>query len=374
MLYAVIGVIALDWIGFGILLPTFPFFAESYGANGMVWGALLSVHALMQLLCAPMWGKLSDRIGRKPVLTATICGGAFGLLLLAWADSLLWMFIARIISGICAANMSVATAYIADVTDADERTSAMGMAGAAVGIGFVLGPAIGALLVDYGFTVPIYVAAALFVVNAIQVQLRVQEPKQREQRPALSLREVLSDVELARLVLLNFLLVMGITQLETAVPLYLEHVYHFVPRQVGYCFVLIAMVMVVMQGGVVRRLKHISERTLIILGAALLAMSLSVIPLGWTWGWVVLLLGVGAAGRGLVQPALLSLTSKLSKQGHYGHTMGVFHAAASLARCAPFIAGVLYDHDPGMPFFVGAALIIAVAGFATRIRGMQREI
>ena len=140
------SVVVVDLIGFGIVIPVLPFYAESFGASASVLGLLLAAYAAMQFLLAPVWGRLSDRIGRRPVLLATIAGTSGGLLVLGLADSLFWLFVGRTIAGAFAANVSVASAYISDVTDEHERTRWMGMLGASFGVGFLLGPAIGGLL------------------------------------------------------------------------------------------------------------------------------------------------------------------------------------------------------------------------------------
>jgi DHA1 family tetracycline resistance protein-like MFS transporter len=154
------GVVIVDLIGFGIVVPVLPFYADRYGANGTVLGVIIAAYAAAQFVCAPIWGRLSDRIGRRPVMLMTIAGTALSLLFLGLADSVLTIFLARLLGGAFAANVSVASAYVSDVTAAEERTRWMGMLGASFGVGFVLGPAIGGVLAPYGYHVPMLTAAS----------------------------------------------------------------------------------------------------------------------------------------------------------------------------------------------------------------------
>lgn len=369
MLASLFGVILLDWIGFGVLLPILPFYTEAYAVApenvGVVWGALLSVYAAMQFLCAPWWGRLSDRVGRRPVLLLTILGGALGLGITAYAPSLAWLFVGRIVAGICAANLGVASAYVADVTDDAQRTRGMAMIGVAIGLGFVLGPALGALLSPLGFRTPILIAAGLNLLNALQVLIALPEPARHHAIPTpLSLRVLLRRRRLFHYVLINFGFIAGVMQLEAATPLFLKHEYGYTMRQVGWVFAGMAIIMVLIQGGLVRRLTHVPERWLIIVGAGVMGVAAVLLPWGWTMGMMLGLLMVTAAGRAGMQPALMSAISKEAEATHRGQVMGVFHAAGSLARCFPFVAGLLYDWNHHAPFVFGGIMILVIAGLA----------
>ena len=178
------SVIVVDLIGFGIVVPILPFWAERFGADGTTLGLLLASHAAMQLLGAPLWGRLSDRIGRRPVMLITIAGTAIALLLLGFAQSLLQLFLARLLSGLFAANISVATAYLTDVTEEADRTKWMGMIGASFAVGFTLGPPLGGLLTRVSDSAPMTFAAALAGLNFVWALLRLQEPAQHARREA----------------------------------------------------------------------------------------------------------------------------------------------------------------------------------------------
>src|SRR5512145_3326423 len=170
------SVVIVDLVGFGIVMPALPFWAREFGADAIAFGLLQSSYAVAQFVCAPLWGRLSDRVGRRPVLLGTIAGTAVALLAVGLAPSLAWLFVARIAAGGFAANVSVASAYIGDVTAPAERTRWMGMLGASFGVGFVLGPAIGGLLQPFGHAVPMLVAAGLSAVNWLFALARLAEP------------------------------------------------------------------------------------------------------------------------------------------------------------------------------------------------------
>src|ERR1700722_13367098 len=160
-------VVFIDLVGFGIVIPILPYYAQQYGASAWALGWLMTSYSLMQFLVSPLWGRLSDRIGRRPVLMISILGTAISMVMLGFAPSLLWLFTARTFAGICAANISTAYAYIADVTTDENRAKGMGMIGAAFGLGFIFGPAIGGILSRYGYSAPMFFGAGLAVINLV---------------------------------------------------------------------------------------------------------------------------------------------------------------------------------------------------------------
>ncbi|MBI4239148.1 MAG: MFS transporter [Deltaproteobacteria bacterium] len=378
MLWTLFSVILLDLIGFGILMPILPLLTKAYGASGTTLGLLIAVYAAMQFLCAPLWGKLSDRIGRKPVMLLTIVGGGISFVILGMADSILGLFIGRTLAGICAANIGLATAYIADVTEEKNRAAGMGLIGMAFGVGFIIGPALGGVLSPFGFRVPILVAAGLNGLNAVLAWWILREPARHVSRAdELPHAALLARPQLRRFGWWNFLLTMGITQLETVLVLWLADRYFYDGRHIGYILAYTAVIMALVQGGLIRRLRHTAELPIIMLGAAILGVSLLGLPLVHGLALLLLLLGIGSIGRGLCQPMLLSLVSKLATPAERGAVMGTFQAAASLSRVfAPAIAGWLYDRYPLAPFLFGGAVIVWVGVQARLVEGhgkMQNE-
>ena len=181
-LAVIFGIVFIDLIGFGIVIPVLPLYAERFGASPLVVGCLLAVYSLMQMVFAPILGRWSDRIGRRPVLLVSIIGSSIGFLLMGMARALPLLFMGRIIDGITGGNISTAQAYIADITPAHERSKGMGLIGAAFGLGFIFGPAIGGVMSHFSLSAPLLFAAGLAAVNAVAVYLFLPESLSREHR------------------------------------------------------------------------------------------------------------------------------------------------------------------------------------------------
>jgi DHA1 family tetracycline resistance protein-like MFS transporter len=355
------SVIIIDLIGFGIVLPVLPFIAKEHGASPAVLGLLLTSYAAMQFLFAPIWGRLSDRVGRRPVMLATIAGSSVCLLILGLAESLSWLFVARILGGAFAANISVATAYLSDVTEADERTRWMGMVGASFGIGFLLGPAIGGVLSPYGYGVPMLVASVMAAVNFVWASNSLKEPERhftKEEGP--SVRALLRDNLLVRRICaLNLFFSLAVTQLESMFAFLMLDRFGYDARQVAMILVLMAAVMAGIQGGGIRHLaKRYGEKNLLVAGTAMMALAFAAIPQFHRVDLLLIPLIASAVGRAISQPSMMSMVSLAAPERHRGAVMGSFQAAASLARTfGPVIAGLLYSLDQAWPFLLAAGLM-----------------
>ncbi|MFP6654108.1 MAG: MFS transporter [Myxococcota bacterium] len=367
------SVIVVDLIGFGIVVPILPFWSDHFGANGFVLGLLLASHAGMQFLFSPIWGRLSDRIGRRPVMLVTIAGTAISLLCLGLADSLLQIFLARLLSGIFASNISVATAYLTDVTDEADRTRWMGMIGASFAVGFTLGPPIGGLLARFGHGVPMLVAAAMAAVNFVWAVFALREPERRKQRPSSKLKsrlDVLRHPVLGRICFVYFLFSVAVTQLETTFAFLMLHRFGYDALGVGLLMLAMAIVMGGIQGGAMKRLAaRFHERRLILVGLSLMALAFFAVPLPQTVPFLMLPLLLASIGRGISQPPMLSLVSQRADAGSRGIVMGVFQSCASAARVVgPVVAGLLYDQSQNYPYWLAAGLVAAAALTALRIK------
>jgi MFS family permease len=367
----------LDLIGFGIVIPILPFYAEKFGASATVLGLLLASYAAMQFLFAPFWGKLSDRIGRKNVLLITLFGSGLGLALLGLAPSLPWIFAGRILSGIFAANIGVASAYVTDVTDEANRAKGMGLIGAAFGIGFILGPALGGILSTHGYSTPILFAAGLSFVNVGYAKWRlidVSRSHEKSEKPP-STAELLSDPFIRKLCLTNLLFTLGVTQLEAVFAFFMKDRFGYDARHVAYILVFMALIMVGIQGGLIKRLvMRFGERRLLWTGALLLAIAFFSIPKIFGVALLLLPLAVASVGRGVSQPSLLSLVSKGAFPNQRGSVMGIFQSSASLARViGPAAAGWLYDGGQALPFFLAGTLMAAVVLLGLGIRVPHSE-
>jgi MFS family permease len=366
------SVVIVDLIGFGIVMPALPFWAREFGADAATLGLLMSAYAAAQFVCAPLWGRLSDRVGRRPVLLGTIAGTALALLGVGLAPSLAWLFVARTLAGAFAANVSVASAYIGDVTPPAERTRWMGMLGASFGIGFVLGPAIAGLLEPFGHAVPMFVAAGLAAANWGFALLRLAEPA-RHDAPAAERGRlgVLRDPGVRALVLANLAFSLAVTQLETLFAFFMMDRFGWDMRGVAFLLVGMAVVMGGIQGGGMKALSaRLSDRTLVIGGTGLLALGFAGVPLPGSVLWLLVPLLLAAVGRAVAQPALLSLVSQAARPEERGTVMGAFQSSASLARIVgPALGGLLYDLSLPAPFYAASALLV---GMAIGARGLPR--
>ncbi len=364
------AIVIVDLIGFGVVIPILPFYAESFGASATVLGLLLTCHAGAQFLFAPVWGRISDRWGRRPVMLVTIAGTSAALALLGAAESLWLLFAARLLGGVFGANISVATAYITDVTAEDERTKYMGLLGASFAVGFILGPAIGGGLAPFGYHVPMYFAAGLAAINFLVASVRLREPERAARAVDRSRRlRIPANPQVRRLCLAYFIFVFGISQLETVFAFFMMDRFQWDARQVAFILVFLGILMALIQGGGIRPLsKRFGEKRLLIFGALLVGPMLAVVPLMPTVWWMIVPLALSSIGRGLVHPALLSLVSRAASAEERGLVMGTFQSSASLARMVgPLAAGALYDIRLALPFFLAGALMSLVLAIAAAL-------
>ena len=366
--------IFIDFAGFGLILPLLPFWAEHLGANPTEVGLILTIYALAQFIFTPILGSLSDRFGRKPIIIASLLIEAFSLALTGFAGSLVVLLIARFIGGIGASNIGSAQAVVADVTPPEGRARGMGMIGAAIGLGFVVGPAIGGLLSPIGPAVPFMVAMVVAIINALLVMLFLPETHKvrevsktnsadKQQKGVLpaSLVELLRNSTLSRLIVINLLFTIAFTAMEAVFALFSQHMFGWTAKENGYIFTYVGLIIVLMQGGLVGQLvKRFGERKLLIAGLLMLSIGLALLPFSSTLAFMLVALGILSAGNGAVTPttsALLSLTSSREAQGK---VLGLAQGIAGLGRIiGPLFAGSIYTLvGPGAPFLVGSVLTI----------------
>ncbi len=364
-LYVLLAVIVIDLIGFGVAIPVLPYLAKSQHEGGWVLGLLLASYAAMQFVFAPIWGRVSDRIGRRPVILLTIAGTSACLLLLGLSDSIAWFFVARILGGVFGANISVATAYIIDMTDPEDRTRWMGMIGASFAVGFTLGPVIGGVLSLYGYGAPMLFASGLAAVNFAFATRYLREPAHRSHEvDVITRREVLrGSALLRRLALVNFIFTFAVCQLESMFVYFMIKRFDYETWDVAWIMFAMAFVMMGIQGGAIRSLAdRFGERQLLLTGVILMGATFLAIPYPSTVRVLIFLLVLSAAGRAISQPSMLSLVSLEATSSTRGVVMGSFQSAASAGRTiGPVVAGVLFDRYDGLPFLVaGALMMIAV--------------
>ncbi len=362
--------VLLDLVGFGIVLPLLPLYARDFGADGLQAGLLVSIYSLVQLVMAPIWGRISDRVGRRPVLLLGLFGSGIAYLVFARADSLAMLFLSRIVGGIGGSTIPVAQAYIADVTAPEGRAGNMGLIGAAFGLGFVIGPLLGVVLsaMSPGApTAPGYGAAMLCAANALAAILFLPESRNRSATGRTSRFNLPASLALAassRQILVTLavylLITMAFSTLQPTLSLVAAERFAMGAREAGYLFALLGVVSAFIQGGLVRRLvPRTGERRLLLasalpfaLGLALMGVSASV-PAFLTG---IVLVGIGYGGA---IPSLLGLLSRAVEPERQGATLGLGQSVGSLARVVgPAMAGALFDVRLAFPYLAGALLIV----------------
>jgi len=364
-------VVFIDLLGFGMVIPILPYYAKSFGASATTLGWLMMCYSGMQFLFSPLWGSLSDRLGRRPIILMSILGIGLSMLILGSAQSLLWLFLGRIFAGFFGANISAASAYIADVTTQENRAKGMGMIGAAFGLGFLFGPALGGLLSHWGYGTVAYVAAGLSFLNLLFALTSLREPaisaeERRSHRHRIDRNtwlKILSNPKTGLAILLFFLVTTGFAQLETTFALLLLERFGLDARHAGEILALMAVVMVFIQGGAIGKLvKRFGEVRLAAVGTALMALALSAASLSYHLLWFVGALLFQALGFALTNPSLSSLASRNADADKQGSTLGLYQSAGSLARViGPLVAGYLFDHFGSKVPFLSASGLFALS-------------
>lgn len=368
-------IVLIDLIGFGLVIPLLPFYAERFGGSPQEVTALMATFSLAQVLTAPVWGRLSDRIGRRPVLMTSMGVAALAYLWLGLANALWMLFAARALAGACAGNIAAANAYIADVTAPENRARGMGMIGAAFGLGFIIGPALGGVVAGNNAATadlrsPGLIACALSLTAFLGVLFVLKEsrpqglaPRSRKGRIA-ALRDALARKALARLMLIFFLAILAFGGMEAVFALWAMAQYGWGPEQIGYIFTYVGLLAAVMQGGLIGKLtRRFGEERLLIAGLSLIAIGLLAIPAAHVLPLLIVAMSCLALGMGAMQPSLNSLISRRAGAEEQGEVMGVAQSIASLSRVlGPLLAGVLFAGlGRDAPFLAGMALVIAAA-------------
>ncbi|MCP5025288.1 MAG: MFS transporter [Actinomycetia bacterium] len=365
---------ALDLIGFGIVIPILPLYVEEFGVGPAVVGALVSVYSLAQGVMAPVLGRLSDRVGRKPVLLVSLVGSAIGSLLTGLAGSVVVLFAARLLDGASGASISVAQAAVTDLAEPEDRPRLLGLVGAAIGLGFVLGPAIGALGALVSTRTPFYLAAGLALLNAVAAAYRLPETHPPGSTASDETRSEEPDTPALRravlpLLAIAFLATSAFSGFEATFSLLADRRFGLSPSGVAVLFVAIGLLLSLVQGGLVGPVTKMAgvTRTLLF-GLGTVAVGLVLLAVDGGWATTAPALGLLVLGQGLASPALSARVGAVAGHAKRGVVYGWQQASSAGARAVgPLLAGVLFEWSgPGSTYLVGGLLMAGALAVALR--------
>jgi DHA1 family tetracycline resistance protein-like MFS transporter len=387
-------VVFVGLLGFGIILPLFPFYAQRFGASPEVITWTMSVFTLGQMVATPVWGRLGDAWGRRPVLVVTLAGTTLSYVMLAFADTLELVILSRVFAGLMAGNISAAFAYVADITTPETRAGGMGRIGAALGLGFMLGPALGGLLAGGDVETANYTRTALGAASlsfaAMLGAIFLAESLAPEHRRPVRLRRdlhprsvggaasrLLTRAGFLPLVGAALVFYMSMSIMESIFSLWANDRFDYGPRSIGVVFFVMGGIQAVVQGAVVGRLsKRFGERRVATAAAAIVAVGLALLSVAsaqWQlWvGVVVFSVAVGA-----INPALSSLVSRTAAPHEYGSVMGWYQSASAVGRVlGPGLSGVLYSQfGQGAPFAVASAIMLPVLALVGLLRPLPAPV
>ncbi|MGP3918367.1 MFS transporter [Nonomuraea sp. 10N515B] len=350
----------VDLLGFTLILPALPFYAADLGATGVWFGALMSAYSVAQLIAAPVLGRLSDRYGRRPLVLLALAGSVLSMALTGLATSLAWLLACRVLAGAFGGSISVAQAYLADAVPEERRTRAMAQMGAAIGMAFVIGPALGGALAPLGFAACAYAAAGLAAVNLGAALAWLPEP--RRPRTAGDRRQTPTpDRRLRRPVALlagtGFLAMAAFVGMETTLAFLGHDRYGWDATSIGLALATAGLAMAAVQAGLVSRLaRRWGDARVAAIGAVTMAVCMVAIPAATTWWQCLAAVCVLAAGHGLLTPTVSSLLVAAGPPEQRGARLGTGQSAGAAARIVgPAAAGLLFDLGTALPYLAGAA-------------------
>jgi MFS transporter, DHA1 family, tetracycline resistance protein len=374
-LYALLPIVFVSMAGFGLLVPILPFLALKFGATGTETTWLLGVYSLGQFFAAPLWGRLSDRIGRRPVLLVSLVGIGVSYLFLAWSSNIYEMGAARLFGGLMAGNIGAAFAYASDVSGPKDRAKSMGLIGASFGLGFIVGPALGGWLagaepeiVDFhrvcyaaAGAVALALVIALFSLKeSLTAELRAQQAHSAQGLVPEGTLKLLARPVLATLVIVMLLITTAQALMESSFGLWADAVLQWGPHQLGFVFMGVGVISALLQGGASGRLAgRFGERRVVAAGIGILGLGFVGLGFATTPGFSIAAMVLLAIGVGLIGPALTSLVSQEAADHERGRVMGLQQSAGSLSRVlGPLMAGPLFDaFGPSSPFLFGSVLV-----------------
>ncbi len=372
-LVVLFATVFIDLLGFGIVIPFLPLYAERLQVSAFGIGLILSSYSLMQLVCAPLLGRLSDHYGRRPIIMLGLLGSSLGYVIYGFAASFTVLLISRAVHGACAGTVSTAQAYVADTTSDSERANGMGMIGAAFGLGFVLGPALGGLLGHSSLRVPVFFAALLTLANLIFAAVALPESHLPDPSinltwasaaaPLLRLPRQLTRHRLSRLFVIAFLGTSAMAAFEATFALMVPEIYGYGPRGIGELLAFAGLLQAFTQGYLLRKIvARQGELRLVRIGMLTFAAGVAPMASMSSHALLWLMLGLLSLGYGLASPSVTSLISRGTEHHLQGEVLGLNQSALSLARiCGPMIAGLIYQMLAPAAVYVAGAITAMVA-------------
>lgn len=369
--------VLVDMLGFGIILPLLPFYAESMGAKPLQITLMVASFSATQLAAAPLWGRVSDKHGRRPILVAGLFASALSYLIFGMARSYWWLLFSRITAGAAGGTISVAQAYVADTTSHEERARGLGHLGAASGLGVMLGPAVGGFFSQFGLGAAGYVAASFCAVNAIAAYFLVPESRTKEQRSKRGEASTFSGwlrsmttYPMWILLLVYFLTISSFNAFTSVLALFFERAFSLTAKDMGLLFTVSGGTTVVVRGLLLGPLvKRVGEPTTVRIGAVALMLALIVVPLIPNGAWAVFVAPFYAFGAGTLFPALASLVSRATDEHSQGSVLGGSQLVGGLGRVVgPLWSGFCFQtFGITTPFAIGAATVLVALFVSMRI-------
>ncbi len=385
-LLAIFLIVSVDVLGLTIILPLLPFYAEKLGASPAVVGMLVSTYALCQLIAGPILGRMSDHTGRRPLLLVSQLGTFIGFLILAYANALWLVFVSRVIDGLTAGNLSLAQAYISDVTKPEDRAKSFALIGIAFGMGFLIGPAISGFLAQFSYQYPIFAAAALSATSILatyfllpsNVPVAADTPRKFTVLDWGNYLRYFRDPGLGPLLWQFLAFALTFSLFMTGFPLFAErrflwHGHPFGAKEVGYVYAYLGFLGVILQGGLMGRLvRAFGEINLVRAGFFVAMVGLAALAFTSTIPLMLVVAAAASLGTGMNRPALTSLITQRASRSEQGAVLGITQSLNSLAAiCAPTVAGFLIDHSL---LAVWALLAAVISGAALLFKAGQPEL
>ena len=373
--FVIMLTVFIDITGYGIIIPLLPYYATEFNAGPTALGVLIASFAIMQFLFSPLLGKASDTKGRKPILLLSLLISLIGFTIFSFANSYFMLLLSRIIAGL-ATERAVAQAYIADITDHTTRTKEIGKIGAALGAGFIIGPAMGGLLSTYGYSVAGYAAMMLTIINLIFVFSLLPEPNRKKEKKIefsgylRGIRHSIKKPLLGPTLIILFIVTFAFSTIPVIVPLLGLDFYNFDSLQLSYVFIYIGLIQILMQGFLINWLsKKLGEKKLITIGPTLMAAGILIMPLFQNLTIFYLANSLLASGFGIINTSIPSFLSKRSSANEQGSTLGIVNSIASIANIpGPLFIGVIYDvAGYFVPFLISAIMLTTAFIISCRV-------